>query len=97
MTDADRAATITQKKVAEIGPLLHGLGPDLQSAILADLVALWLAGHVIFDPKDGPLGVERKQTDSTRELVLADWLDLVRDLVPVNEKIILERVRKTRH
>jgi hypothetical protein len=92
MNDAARAASLTQEKVDQIGPILHGLGPEVQSAILADLVASWLAGHLVFHPSTSE--VHREQTESARGLLLAGWLELVHDLVPVNQERILRKVRK---
>jgi hypothetical protein len=42
--DRDELTVISLAVVAEIEPLLHGLGPYIQAAILADLTATWLAG-----------------------------------------------------
>jgi hypothetical protein len=58
---------------------LHGLGPQAQGAILAELFALYLAGHM------GPGAQE------VREGIIAMWLDTVRKLVPVCEAQILAR------
>ena len=63
-----------------IGPMLRGLGPDVQGSVLADLVATWLAGF----RGDG--------AQALREELLAGHISLVRDLIPVNEKIILDRL-----
>jgi hypothetical protein len=51
-----------------IAPLLYGRGPELQGAVLAELVSLWLAGH----------------PPELREEALARWLDLMHDLLPLN-------------
>lgn len=84
-------ADLTMEKIAEISPLLRGLGPDVQASILGDLVASWIAGHLVFDPETGE--VHREQTENARELLLAGWLELVHDLVPVNQERILKQVR----
>jgi len=60
--------------------VLHGHGPIVQGAVLADLLAMWLAGHV------GSGAAE------LREHLLADHMKLVRKLIEVNEPAILERV-----
>lgn len=42
--------SVTQEVEAlsgEISPLLHGRAPDIVGAVLADLTAMWLAGHVV--------------------------------------------------
>lgn len=60
--------------------LLAGRKPEVQSAVLADLLAMYLAGHII---RDGPA-----ETDALRERLLDLHVDLVRQLVPVNAAII---------
>jgi hypothetical protein len=74
------AKEVTCAFSAEIAPLLHGRGPEIQGAVLADLFATYLAGH------QGPDAVE------VREQVIALWLELVRDLVPIAEGKILARL-----
>jgi hypothetical protein len=53
-----------------IGPLLHGKGPDLQRAVLADLVARWIVGH----------------HPSRRPHMLAKHIQAVRDLIELKEE-----------
>lgn len=65
-------AFLIADKVDEIRPMLTGLGPEVQSAILADLVSMYLVGL----------------PPAIREEFLDMLLDLVRQLVPVNEKIM---------
>ena len=67
-----------------IGPLLRGRGPFVQSAVLADLVAMWLAGHI---------GTTPEQTAEIRETMLALFIEAVRDMIPLNEQMILERLQ----
>lgn len=43
--DAMEKTRRAEELVERIGSLLHGQGPDVQGAVLADLVAIWLAGH----------------------------------------------------
>jgi hypothetical protein len=74
-------ATRALKLADRIKPLLAGKGPGVQSAALADLVALWLAGHI---DVTGAL-----ETDFLREPVLENWLKTVRELVPACEADIL--------
>jgi hypothetical protein len=70
--------------------VLRGQGGATQGAVLADLVSLWLAGHMVPDE----IGkAEKPFTDEVRELMLADWLTTVRALVPQSEKEILARAR----
>jgi len=70
MKDKD-IRTVT-RKVRRLAPELHGLGPEVQGAILADLVSMWMAGHA----------------PHVREEVLATWLVTMRLLVEPNEKIV---------
>lgn len=55
----------------KLQPLLKGRPQNVQSAVLADLVSIWLAGN--WPPE-------------AREVLLADFIKLVRDLVPETEK-----------
>lgn len=55
-----------------IHPFLTGRSPDMQGAILADLLATWLAGHPPW----------------MRDEILAMHVDGVRQLVPVNERLM---------
>ena len=61
-----------------VAPRLAGQPPELQSAVLADLAARWLAGHVC--PGD------RKATKRLRRKLLAQYVQLVHDLVEPNAK-----------
>lgn len=58
--------------IKKIKPFLAGKAPDIQGAILADLLALWLAGHPPF----------------IREEMLAHHMHMVRALAEVNEFIL---------
>lgn len=73
-------AKLVERKVREICPLLSGLGPEVIGAVLADLFAMLLAGHVGSD------------AEKCREEIIVAWMATVRDLIPVNEKMILERM-----
>jgi hypothetical protein len=53
-------------------PILAGHDPSVQSIVLADLLATWIAGH----------------HPGLRATMLAAHDDLVRDLIPHNEKEI---------
>lgn len=66
--------------VDSIRPLLAGLPPEMQSAILADLLAIWLAGHHVPDDTDATLAL--------RAHLLAEHCQLVRQLVLPNARII---------
>lgn len=69
-------ATEVSQIVERVRPLLAGRPPQVQGAVLADLLAKWLAGH-IFRGNPG-------ETDALREKLLESHLDLVRRLIPVN-------------
>jgi hypothetical protein len=65
-------ATESMKLALYIKPMLAGKGAHVQGAVLAELMALLLAGH----------------HPSVRESVLTLWLATVRELVPVCENEI---------
>jgi len=58
-----------------IGPLLHGKGPDLQRAVLADLVSRWIVGH----------------HPSQRAHLLTLHVQAVRDLIELKEEALSAR------
>ena len=62
--------------VDQIRSLLAGLPAEVQSAILADLLAIHLAGHIVRG--------NAVETDKLRERVLDLHLSLVRALLPIN-------------
>jgi hypothetical protein len=70
----------------QIRPLLIGKGAEVQSAALADLTAMWLAGMFLTDRRTGEL--KRHATDQMREHCLKVFIKTVRELTPVNEQII---------
>jgi hypothetical protein len=45
MTKVEEQIRRSQALVKQIQPMLAGQGPEAQAAALADLVAMWLAGH----------------------------------------------------
>ena len=57
---------------AEIKPRLAGLPGEIQGAVLADLMSLWLAGH----------------HPDLRQKVFQDWLEVTRKLVEPSEREI---------
>ena len=61
--------------IEQISILLHGRGPELQGAALADLVAMLFAGH----------------HPALRDEFIDNWVKCMRDLIPVNEAIIFDR------
>ena len=78
--DYHRAKTV-EAVVNAVKPLLAGYEPEIQSAVLADLLATWLACF------QGPV------KDQAREDFLAGHIDLVRELVPINEKALKDAGR----
>lgn len=57
-----------------LAQVLANKDPALQGAALADAVALFFAGH----------------HPSFRESAMAAWLQAMEDLIPINEKMVLE-------
>jgi hypothetical protein len=76
MTSAKDAEKLAKK----IAPLLAGKHPAVASAALADLTATLLAGHFI--PGDP------EETSKLRENLLAEYIALIRDLIPDNARAI---------
>lgn len=66
-----------------IKPLLVGHDPGVQSGVLANLTALWLAGHI---SKTGSAA----ETAAVREDLLGGFIGLVRALVEPSEQEILD-------
>jgi hypothetical protein len=78
---ANRGARESQALVARIRPLLAGRSPEIQGAVLCDLLALWLAGHY-------------RMGDEMIETQLQLWLGCVRKLVPVNVAILKKQTEQ---
>jgi hypothetical protein len=70
MTKVDELVLRSQALVKLIEPMLAGQGPEVQAAALADLTAIWLAGH----------------HPSLRYGQLAQFFDAVVKLSVINEK-----------
>ena len=86
MTDDDEVLTFAlqvEALVEQIRPILAGKPSVIQGGVLADLLATWLAGHMIMD--------KPRQTFTLREQLLAAHLKVVRLLIPVNENQIMGR------
>jgi hypothetical protein len=66
--------------VESIRPLLAGKPPELQGAVLADLLAIWLAGHHVAGDEDA--------TRKIRAELLAEHCFAVRQLTSINAKIM---------
>ena len=68
----DGMALEVARIASAIKPLLAERGPEIQSAVLADLMAMLLAGH----------------PDFVRDDILDRIVGLVRKLVPLNEGLL---------
>jgi hypothetical protein len=66
--------------ILQIRPLLAGRAPEVQGAVLADLLAIWLAGHHVAGDEDA--------TRKMRAELLADHCAAVRELTTVNARIM---------
>ncbi len=62
-----------------IKPILANHRPEVQGAVLAELLSIWLAGHLI--PGD------EKETQAFREELLTTHCAMVRELTKVNAEI----------
>lgn len=69
---ASRAMELSRQISLKLQPMLKGHPPELQGAVLADLTAIWLAGH----------------PPVVREEILQIHVREIRELIMVNEKII---------
>jgi hypothetical protein len=83
ITEAEKEAKgdESQEMVERIAPILAGHGPDVQGAALADLVAMWLAGH---RSATSPNGKQTLTDDDIREQILANFLAAVIQLTKIN-------------
>jgi hypothetical protein len=79
MIDRDEAA----KMLDGCSAALREGGSELQGAVLADLLSMWLAGHIIWNDPAG--------TQKMREELLRLHVKAVLNLIPANEKQIMER------
>jgi hypothetical protein len=71
--------------VDRIRPLLADELPEIQGAVITDLMAMWLAGHIAADAAT---------TREVREAQLALHVEAVRGLIGPNEKMILARLKR---
>jgi hypothetical protein len=78
MSEADEVVALA----AAIRPMLVGKASQIQGAVLADLLSIWLAGHVV---RGDPQATKRWRRD-----ILKIHLDSVRKLVPINFKAVIE-------
>jgi hypothetical protein len=79
----DRAAQVNVEEafdlISRIGPMLAGHPAQVQGAVLSDLMATWLAGHIADNPA---------ATRMLREELLRSWVEVVGRLVPGNSEQI---------
>jgi hypothetical protein len=80
--DPDQTADPDQvgELVERVRPLLAGQDPPVVGAALADLLAIWVAGHIVTD--------DPKATDMLRAVLLANHFRAVSGLVPINASIL---------
>ena len=76
---------LVMELVSKISPILSGHPPEVQSAALADLTAMWLSG---FQDLANP---ENAELLALREALFGEWCKTVRELVTVNSAILRER------
>jgi hypothetical protein len=74
------ARQIRGEQQAHIWPLLAGQAPEVQGAALADLLAIWLAGHHVAGDEDA--------TRSLRAELLAMHCAAVRTLTSINARMM---------
>lgn len=74
--DVELKAQDSIELAQEIGEQIAHLGPDTIGAILADLTAMWVAGHYAAS------GV-KEQTADVRRKVIEAWVKCVNELVNV--------------
>ena len=79
MSDAEAARRALS---ATIRAHLAGHDPIVQGAVLADLLSMWLAGHVV----EG----DDKATERLRRDLLKVHVAFVKGLIPINFKIHIE-------
>lgn len=74
MTEHDSGAMATEAiELAEaMRPLLAGKPPGVQGGALAELVAIWVAGH----------------HPALRDIILPHWVETMKQMIPVAEKEI---------
>lgn len=77
--DSDDVGAVAQL-VKEISPLFAGKDPAITGGALADLLAIWLASHIV---PGSP-----RQTERWRKTILELHIETVRRLVEPNERII---------
>lgn len=80
MSGQARASDVVNPIVEQARAALAGHPAHIQGAVLADLLATWLGGHIIHDSP--------AETDALRDRLLALHVGVVRQLVPINAAVI---------
>jgi len=92
MSTLTQDAKAVQALVKKMMPLLKGKPPEVQGAALADLLAMWLAGHLDRSDPEG------EKTALLREATLELHLMAVRALIPINyEMQVKPQLKAQRH
>jgi hypothetical protein len=63
---ADKVKMLTNR----ISPILHGHNPEIHGAVLAELLATWLAGHCTHWKAPPFHGARHKRTHAPKNLIL---------------------------
>ena len=66
----------------QMGELLAGRGPELQGAVLVNLVSAWLAGHVMF-ADNGNEERTRSETRDLRQEIFSEFIVAVCNVMPL--------------
>jgi hypothetical protein len=95
LTDDEEAAIAEWSRASldlmeQLRPFLAGKGAEVQSAALADLTSMWLAGMFLTDKDTGEL--KRRATDRMRAHALKVFVKSVLELIPVNEELITKPI-----
>ncbi len=72
--EKDQLMKRADRIIRRINPLLQGVGPEVQGAVLVDLVSRFFAGH----------------HPAIREDMIEMWMKAMRGLIPVNEAAIFK-------
>jgi hypothetical protein len=74
---ADRVEPIRERVWPVVSAAMVGEDPLVQGAVIAELTAHWLAGHLVLD--------DRAATERLREELLEAHIRVVRQLIPFTE------------
>ena len=74
---------IVDNAVSLVRPILAGIDPDLQGAIMANLVAMWLAGH-----RQKSASGKLEPATELREYMLTEFVNLIERLTPLEDDAI---------